>query len=436
MAPGGRREGGHGAWVKKAPAGGEKKDEEVDFKGREGKGGKARSKGERGRREDDEAKGKGRAKGKHKKEEGRESNSGEEEAEDSGNALLKMLKGNAQSTKRFSYSKAELLKIATLPAANVKPPDLDPIVDKDNKDSVLLIRIQTHREKEEPEQNGEDRRRSNPTRQARTEGEARGTEAEAEEARPAEEEDDEEKAQAFEKWLVRNMDKLEAAKADLTAKAAATAAAGSAGSAGASGSTGSTMTAAAPKWPPTASAMAAAMAGKSGSASNYMSMLQQQAGAGAAASGMSPAHAMQAAAYMQAMTQMQLAAARNSYSSQTWNAYNQYLNPYMTGAYGAGYGMDPFTAAAASQAAASNLTEAMQAKLGLGALNQQRMAAMKAAATAKAAKATAKAKAKAPQPKTPPAKAGPKTSPLTALDGLKAPAKSGEEEDEAGCSQS
>ena len=34
MAPGGRREGGHGAWVKKAPAGGEKKDEEVDFKGR------------------------------------------------------------------------------------------------------------------------------------------------------------------------------------------------------------------------------------------------------------------------------------------------------------------------------------------------------------------------------------------------------------------
>ena len=36
MAPGGRREGGHGAWVKKAPAGGEKKEEEVDggYKGR------------------------------------------------------------------------------------------------------------------------------------------------------------------------------------------------------------------------------------------------------------------------------------------------------------------------------------------------------------------------------------------------------------------
>lgn len=39
----------------------------------------------------------------------------------------------------------------------------------------------------------------------------------------------------------------------------------------------------------------------------------------------------------------------------------------LPGSAGAGYGMDPFTAAAASQAAASNLTEAMQAKLGLGA---------------------------------------------------------------------
>ena len=74
------------------------------------------------------------------------------------------------------------------------------------------------------------------------------------------------------KWLVRNMPKLEAAKADLTAKAAAA----SAGT-GASASTGSSMTAAAPKWPPTASAIAAAMAaaGKSGSASTYMSMLQR-----------------------------------------------------------------------------------------------------------------------------------------------------------------
>lgn len=83
------------------------------------------------------------------------------------------------------------------------------------------------------------------------------------------------------------------------------------------------------------------------------------------------------------------------YGNQTWNAYNQYLNPYMTGygdlsalsalqmvrlscpswrprwspwllpleLAGAGYGMDAFTAAQ-SQA---NLTEAMQAKLGLGA---------------------------------------------------------------------
>eukprot|EP00438_Fugacium_kawagutii_P011386 Skav218993 [mRNA] locus=scaffold169:209882:214354:+ [translate_table: standard] len=142
-----------------------------------------------------------------------------------------MLKGNAQTTKRFSYTKAELLKIATLTASNVKPTDLDPIIDKDNKDSVLLIRIATSREKDEHEANGEDRRR-NSTRQARgAEGDAvreAAPEAEAERG-PVEDEDaDEEKARAFEKWLDRNMPKLEAAKADLTAKAAA--AGGSTGS--------------------------------------------------------------------------------------------------------------------------------------------------------------------------------------------------------------
>ena len=130
--------------------------------------------------------------------------------QDGGNALLKMLKGNTQTTKRqffhslhslhrtgrffclfssrFSYTKAELLKIATLPASNVKPVDLDPIIDKDNKDlssqsltsnelspaataqsppvaqdSVLLIRIAASRE--EHEANGEDRARRN-SRQA------------------------------------------------------------------------------------------------------------------------------------------------------------------------------------------------------------------------------------------------------------------------------
>eukprot|EP00434_Breviolum_minutum_P033491 symbB.v1.2.029637.t1/scaffold3271.1/size66959/2 len=424
MAPGGRREGGHGAWVKKAPAGGEKKDEETEsqgFKGKEGKG-KGRSKGERSRRdEDQEAKGKGRAKGKQKKDEGRESNSGEDEAEDGGNALLKMLKGNGQTTKRFSYTKAELLNIARLPSSNIKPPELDPIVDKDNKDSVLLIRIATGREKEEQEANGEDRRR-NSTRQARApeaEGAAHdtavpaGVPAEAEGT--AEDDDEEEKARAFEKWLGRNMPKLEAAKADLTAKAAA---AGSATS-------GSTMTAAAPKWPPTASAMAAALANASGkSGSNYMSLLQQQAGASGSASGMTSAQ-LQAAAYMQAMTQMQVAAAaaRNSYGSQ-WNAYNQYLNPYMSGAY-SGYGMDPF-AAAASQAAASNLTEAMQAKLGVLQQQARSMATAKAKAAAKAtakAKMQAKAMPKTPGPKVPGPKVSPSATPLAAP--VSAPAVAG-----------
>lgn len=73
------------------------------------------------------------------------------------------------------------------------------------------------------------------------------------------------------KWLDRNMPKLEAAKADLTAKAAA------AGGSSGSGSTLTAAAAAAPKWPPSASAMAAAMAAsKSGtSANSYMSLLQK-----------------------------------------------------------------------------------------------------------------------------------------------------------------
>lgn len=37
---------------------------------------------------------------------------------------------------RYSYTKAELLQISRLPASNMKPANLDPIVDKDNKDRV------------------------------------------------------------------------------------------------------------------------------------------------------------------------------------------------------------------------------------------------------------------------------------------------------------
>lgn len=176
---------------------------------------------------------------------------------------------------------------------------------------------------------------------------------------------------------------------------------------------------------------------------------------------MSQAHAMQAAAYMQAMTQMQIAAAasRQGYN-QSWNSYNPYLNHYM-GAYGSGFGLDAYSLQ--QQAAAANLSEAMQAKI--GALNQARSFAAKAAAAKLAAKSAPKAKAQAKSvspktvpkaPKAPsvaPAVAGllPKTSapsspqlaPSTPpLGAAPAPAaapvagKKGDEEDEAGCSQS
>eukprot|EP00913_Durusdinium_trenchii_P025154 g23613.t1 len=132
------------------------------------------------------------------------------------------------------------------------------------------------------------------------------------------------------------------------------------------------------------------------------------------------------------MTQMQIAAAasRQGYGSQSWNYSNPYLNPYMAGAYGNTYGLDPFTLQQQA-AATANLSEAMQAKL--GALNQQARSmatAVKAAAQAKlSAKAQAKAKvtAKVPSPKTaPPPKPGPGTpgtaaAPKAAVSPLAAP---------------
>ena len=166
---------------------------------------------------------------------------------------------------------------------------------------------------------------------------------------------------------------------------------------------------------------------------------------------------MQAAAYMQAMTQMQIAAAaRQGYGNQSWNSYNPYLNHYM-GAYGSGFGLDAYSLQ--QQAAAANLSEAMQAKI--GALNQARSFAAKAAAAKLGAKAKAPAKAQAKSvspktvpkaPKAPsvaPAVAGllpksaeesspqlaPSTPPLGAT-AAPVPGKKSEEEDEAGCSQS
>merc|ERR1719265_247305 len=77
--------------------------------------------------------------------------SADEGEELSGTMLLTMLKANAPKVTR--YTKGELLSIARLPASNQKPLDLSPLIDKENKESQLLIRITGGRvEKGEPEE--------------------------------------------------------------------------------------------------------------------------------------------------------------------------------------------------------------------------------------------------------------------------------------------
>jgi len=409
MAPRGR-EGKESAWVKKAPAGAAPadkvkepengEDREGVSKGREGGKGKGR-KGERPRREprgeeDGDGKSKGRGKGKHKKGAGAEAegpNSDEEEMDEHAAAIMKMLR--AGGPKIIRYEKGQLLSISRLAASNVKP-ELDPLIDKDNKDSVLLTRIATGREKHEEgkagAQQGEEegsRRRSKATgtgRDADVDREAAPAVELTEGDAAAAEEDEEGKQRAFEKWLGRNMPKLEAMSK-------------------ATPSSGST------NWSSTLSA-AALSAGKAGSSAGpsaaQAALLQQQALAGSL-DGRNAAHAMQAAAYMQAMTQMQAAAAaarQSSYSQMPWNSYNAYMNPYMN-AYGSGYGsLDPY-AALQQQAAAANLSEAMQAKLA-GQLNQlaTSQAARNMATVVKAA-AQAKLQAAKAVPKTPGGGGGP-----------------------------
>eukprot|EP00927_Polykrikos_kofoidii_P065475 TRINITY_DN61224_c0_g1_i1.p1 TRINITY_DN61224_c0_g1~~TRINITY_DN61224_c0_g1_i1.p1 ORF type:complete len:664 (-),score=139.98 TRINITY_DN61224_c0_g1_i1:102-1979(-) len=57
----------------------------------------------------------------------------------SGSALLTMLKANPPKVTR--YTKEMLLSISQLKASQMKPPDLNPLIDKENKDSQLLIRV-------------------------------------------------------------------------------------------------------------------------------------------------------------------------------------------------------------------------------------------------------------------------------------------------------
>ncbi|CAE7258280.1 unnamed protein product [Symbiodinium sp. KB8] len=436
MAPRGR-EGKESAWVKKTPAGAAPadkvkepengEDREGVSKGREGGKGKGR-KGERPRREargeeDGDGKSKGRGKGKHKKGAGAEAvgpNSGdEEEMDEHAAAIMKMLR--AGGPKIIRYEKGQLLSISRLAASNVKP-DLDPLIDKDNKDSVLLTRIATGREKHEEGEGAQQeeegsRRRSKATGAAvgaagaagagrDDDREAAPAAAELTEGDAAAAEEDEEGKRAFEKWLGRNMPKLEAMSK-------------------ATPSSGST------NWSSTlpAAALGAGKAGSSASPSAAQAALLQQQALAGSLEGRNAAHAMQAAAYMQAMTQMQAAAAaarQSSYSQMPWNSYNAYMNPYMN-AYGSGYGsLDPY-AALQQQAAAANLSEAMQAKLanltaGQGQLNQlaTSQAARNMATVVKAA-AQAKLQAAKAVPKTPGAPAAAKASKASAPKSAPAP---------------
>jgi len=54
-----------------------------------------------------------------------------------GNALLSMLKSNPPKVTK--YTKGELLSIARLPASSIRPPNLDPMIDKENKNSQLVV---------------------------------------------------------------------------------------------------------------------------------------------------------------------------------------------------------------------------------------------------------------------------------------------------------
>lgn len=166
MAPRGERGAKEGAWVKKSDA--TAKSEKTESTAADDEEKKTNQKGERRPRQPREARGRrppldkdatedpaGDVKGSGRGRGGRgwrggqrrapqqaatqEDTSGEEDGEElTGAALLTLLKANPPKATR--YTKGELLSIAHLPASNIKPPDLSPLIDKENKDSQLLLR--------------------------------------------------------------------------------------------------------------------------------------------------------------------------------------------------------------------------------------------------------------------------------------------------------
>jgi len=134
-----RREGrGRGKQVRDGRGGGRRDAREVagaaaveDGGVAEGKGTKGKGRGQKGGRKGSQEAG---------RVEEMENISGDEVSDElSGSASLNLLKLNSQKIIRFT--KGELLSIARLPASNMKPPDLDPLVDKSNKESQLVTRM-------------------------------------------------------------------------------------------------------------------------------------------------------------------------------------------------------------------------------------------------------------------------------------------------------
>jgi len=169
MSPprGGERTGKEGAWVKKGGSAGtvERPEDGIEEEEEQTAPARARGRGRqprepRGRREKDgtaaeesttdgrTSRGRGgrlprasRRGGQHDNSiEGNDDvvNTDEAGEELSGSALLNMLKANPPKVTR--YTKGELLSISHLPASHIKPVDLNPLIDNDNKESQLTLR--------------------------------------------------------------------------------------------------------------------------------------------------------------------------------------------------------------------------------------------------------------------------------------------------------
>lgn len=365
MAPqGGEWTGKESSWVWKDGAGGEDGHEERPRgdrregrgrgrQGREGRGGGRRD----GRDTKDalagamatedhggvhEAKGRGKGRG-HKG--GRRGNTAQHEVgqleykenasgfdvedEHAGAALLSVLKDSAPKVIR--YTKGKLLSIARLPVSNVKPPDLSPLIDKENKESQLLIRMAGAR----PGDDGEGVREKRDRRSDRRNSERHdGSDGEEERALQVE---------------VEPAAVPAVASSPSSPKGRAQPPTPGPTQPGLASADKLVTHTAAPVVEEDAELAAARLletwndqktkveqsAGPAGSftgGQNYPASLLQQQSAASQAHSLSQAHAMQAAAYMQAVAMSSAAAARSGYPN-PWD-YNPFpYNPYVAGAY-------------------------------------------------------------------------------------------------------